>query len=116
MLYQYFKRKSLCHSLLLRCEEQVCEDSRKIDQLIQVIKHSEYYLQSCFPGMRFPRGSLLSEAVRAEFHSEVATAPKRHSLRAFWSQWESWLHAQGAWDAMCLHQIDSIRERSYFYP
>lgn len=27
-----------------------------------------------------------------------------------------WLHVQGAWDAMCLHQIDSIRERSYFYP
>lgn len=96
-------------------KSKVHEDCRKIDQLIQVIKHSEYYLWSCFPSMCFPRGSVLSETVRAEFHSAVAAAPKRQPERLGVTG-NPWLHVQGAWDAMCLHQIDGIRERSYFYP
>lgn len=74
-------------------KSKVHEDCRKIDQLIQVIKHSEYYLSSCFPRMFFPRGSVLSEAVRAEFHSAIAAAPKR--------QPESLLESVGIPGCMC---------------
>lgn len=55
------------------------EDSRKIDQLIQVITLN-IICKVVFPVCAFQEDLFLSEAARAEFHSAVATAPKRHSL------------------------------------